>query len=139
MRFLALAILLVGCTPGPACHNPSAWRACGDFAQAGSTGTPPSLDAVLLPTCAYVSDPVLRGEIDASDEDGDIARIRVSFYVGPRLDEADYPVSRTGSLANDAAITLGGAKIGSVDVRLKVTDSEGGQSASACQSVALVN
>ncbi len=91
----------------------------------------------MLPTCAYVDTPEITGTLTASDVDGDLALAKVSFYVGTRIDESEVTVTGM-NYSGPLSLTFSETEEGSIDVRIKVTDAAGAQSASRCNTVRLV-
>jgi hypothetical protein len=148
MRALWLVVpLSVACVDTSKCHQATAWKPCpGEAAQPGASGTPPTIVSLSLPTCAYLAAPAASGELHVSDPDGDAQVVKGSFYAGPRVDESELQLSDGGRAGNEwmGALTL--AVPGtmptrqplSYDVRIKVTDRAGNQSAPVCNTFSLV-
>jgi len=50
---LVLVALAAGCVDTSKCHAPVDWKPCaGESAEPGSSGSPPSIVQLTLPTCA---------------------------------------------------------------------------------------
>jgi hypothetical protein len=100
----------------------------------GASGTPPTIASLVMPTCAYTSDPEVSGTLMYMDPDGDAQTVKVSLYVGPRQSESEFTLPAMGtSVPMTVAIPM--AAEGGYDVRVKVTDRQGGQSAPVCDTV----
>jgi hypothetical protein len=146
--FALAALCLAGCIDTQKCHQPSDWKPCaGETAQPGASGTPPTVLALSLPTCAFVESPMVLGTLHASDPDADAQVLKASFYVGPRVDESEVQLPASDASAADwtdqIAVTVvrkgGGAPSeGTSDVRIKLTDRAGGQSAPFCGTLTLL-
>lgn len=148
MRFwlsLWLAPLLVGgCVDLNKCGIPQAWKPCaGQTSEQGATGTPPAIVSLMMPTCAYVDNPIVTGTLKVSDADGDekVAHVTTS-QGGARLAEADTQLDPSLQSMNDwtgpLLLTVSGSTPASFDIRVKVDDVAGGQSVPVCNTVTLV-
>jgi hypothetical protein len=136
------------CVDTKACHTAVAWKPCaGETAQPGASGTPPSIVALELPTCANLDAPTVTGTLSVTDPDGDAQVAKVTFYTGARNDESEAQLDDLGRSGNDwsgsFSVLITGANggmlmEGSDDVRVKVTDRAGGQSVPFCNSIAVV-
>jgi hypothetical protein len=145
---LAVALAGAGCVDGK-CHNATAWKPCGDPAEPGASGTPPSIVSLAAPSCAYLDSPSLTVSLHVTDPDADAQTIKISFFNGGvrageselELDDAERDGNDwSGSFGLGIAGAGGGMPmLGSDDVRVKVTDRAGGQSAPFCNSIAIVN
>jgi hypothetical protein len=155
MRALVLLPLGLACGAAAAgcidtshrCHEPVAWQPCpGAAAQPGASGVPPAITSLMLPTCAFVDAPSANGTLAVSDGDGDAQTVKASFYAGPRVAEAELQLDDARRMGNDwrGAVGLavpGGSQMASeltFDVRVKVTDRAGNQSAPVCNTFSLV-
>lgn len=142
------ALALAGCVDSARCKLPSDWQPCaGAAAQPGASGTPPTILRLSLPTCAFVASPTVSGTLEVSDPDGDAQTFKATFSVGVRTDESEVQLPDVGRSGNDwsgsAQLTVmpaggGAAGEGSYDVRAKVTDRAGGQSAPRCGTLTLL-
>jgi len=142
------ALVLAGCVDTKQCHMAVDWKPCpGETAQAGASGTPPSIVELSLPTCAFVDAPVVMGTLRVTDPDGDAQIVKATFYTGMRNNEDELQLDDAGRSGNDwsgsfsvALQGAGGAMVmeGSDDVVIKVTDRAGAQSVPYCNSIALV-
>jgi hypothetical protein len=141
MRLLAMTLLLGGCVDSVKCHEPVAWPVCaGATAEPGATGTPPAITSLMLPTCAFVDSPSVSGTIAIADPDGDAALIKSSLYVGVRLAEVEtmLPAGHMGNFAGTFLVAVPMATPGAYDVRVKVVDRAGGQSAPLCNTITML-
>ncbi|HEY2749228.1 MAG TPA: hypothetical protein VGL86_31640 [Polyangia bacterium] len=145
----AVALASAGCVSGK-CHTPTAWKPCsGDSAEPGATGTPPTIVSLDVPTCAFLDSPSVSASLHVTDPDGDAQVIEVSYFNGGvRVDESNIELDDADRSDNDWSGSFGlllmapggGMPMpGSDDVRVKVTDRQGGQSAPFCNSIAIVN
>jgi hypothetical protein len=142
------SLALVGCVDTRTCHTASAWKPCpGQTAQPGASGTPPTIVALSLPTCAYLDTPQVMGMLHVSDPDGDAQVVKATFFTGARSNESEVQLPDSGRSGNEWSGTLsltlvggnGGMLMeGSNDVVVKVTDRAGGQSVPFCNSIAVV-
>jgi hypothetical protein len=151
VRFFSLAIALAlgGCVDTKTCHNPQTWKPCpGGVAEAGASGSPPSIVSLSLPTCVYLDTPVAMGNLDVTDPDGDAATLKATFSQGVRVDESEFMLDAAHRMGNDwvGAFSIlltgsGGSSVmmeGTDDVSIKVVDAQGGQSAPFCNSISAV-
>jgi len=145
-----VALAASGCVDTTRCHTPVDWKPCaGDVAEPGSSGSPPTIVQLTIPSCGYLDSPMVMGSLHISDPDGDAQMIRAAIYTsGLHGNEVDIDLDDAGRNGNEWMGTLtlsitgasgGMAMEGSSDVRVKVTDRAGGQSVSFCNSVALVH
>jgi hypothetical protein len=142
---LALALLAAGCVDVHRCHDPVAWRVCdGEHAQPGAGGTPPTIEALVLPTCANLDAPTVSGELHVSDPDGDAQRVLATLSASARLAETETQLDDAGRRGNDWQGTWAFTPTqmqrqqGSYRLRVKVTDRAGNQSAPLCSDFALI-
>src|SRR3954463_16246123 len=85
--FVALAAA-AGCVDTTKCHMAVEWKACpGEAAQAGASGTPPTIVELSLPTCVSINAPTVTGTLRATDPDGDAQVIKATLYIGMRNSE----------------------------------------------------
>ncbi len=148
MLALAVALAGAGCVDGK-CHAPTAWKPCGDPAEPGASGTPPTIVSLEVPTCAYLDSPSVTASLQVTDPDGDAQTVKVTFFNGGvRASETELELDDAERNGNDwsgsfGLLVMGSGggmpMLGSDDVRVKVTDRAGGQSAPFCSSVAIVN
>lgn len=148
--FAAAAVLLgtAGCVDTRACHTATVWKPCaGATAEAGASGTPPSITDLEMPTCAYLDSPTVSGTLTVSDPDGDAQVVKATFSQGVRTNESEAELDDAERNGNDwsgpFAIVVTGAMggmlmEGTYDARIKVTDLAGGQSVPFCNSVSIV-
>jgi hypothetical protein len=146
----AAAALLgaAGCVDTKACHNAIVWKPCaGEAAEAGASGTPPSITDLELPTCAYLDSPTVSGTLEVTDPDGDAQVAKATFAQGVRTNESEAELDDAERSGNDwsgpfAVVVVGSSggmlMEGTYDARVKVTDRAGGQSVPFCNSIALV-
>ncbi len=145
----SLAALLAGCVDTKQCHVAVDWKPCpGQPAEAGASGSPPSIVELSLPTCAYLDAPQVTGTLHVTDPDGDAQVLKATFYSGGmRSNEAELELDDAHRAGNDwqggfgLAITsaMGGMPMeSSDDVVMKVTDRAGAQSVPYCNTIALV-
>jgi hypothetical protein len=133
----ASVAVLAGCADDVKCHTPSSWPPCANAtAEPGASGTPPTITSLVVPTCAYTSDPQVAGPLMYMDPDGDAQTVKVSLYVGPRQSESELTLPPKGTSV-PLTIAIPMAMEGSYDVRVKVTDRQGGQSAPVCNTVTI--
>ena len=136
---LAVAPLVAaGCVDSVRCHAPSPWPACtGETSEPGASGTPPSITSLMMPTCAYVSEPAVTGNLQVADPDGDAQTVKASLYVGPRLSESEVTLPASVTAPVPLTLVVPMASEGAYDVRVKVVDRAGGQSAPVCNTLTL--
>ncbi|HEX6836697.1 MAG TPA: hypothetical protein VF334_09000 [Polyangia bacterium] len=142
------ALALAGCVDTKQCHMAVDWKPCpGQAAQAGASGSPPSIVELSLPTCAFVDAPQVTGSLRVTDPDGDAQVVKATLYVGMRNSEDELVLDDAGRNGNDWSGDLsvalqgsGGGMVmeGSDDVVMKVTDRAGAQSVPFCNTIALV-
>jgi hypothetical protein len=142
------ALAAAGCVDTKQCHMAVDWKPCpGATAQAGASGTPPSIVELSLPTCAFVDAPMVTGTLRVTDPDGDAQVAKATLYSGMRASEDELQLDDAGRNGNDwsggLVVTLQSAGGGMVmessdDVVIKVTDRAGAQSVPYCNSIALV-
>lgn len=142
------AFAVAGCVDANKCKMPVDWKPCpGQPAQAGASGSPPSIVELSLPTCATLDAPTVTGSLHVTDPDGDAQVLKATFYTGMRNNEAEVQLddaSRTGNdWSGSFGLALAGANggmlmEGSDDVVMKVTDRAGAQSVPFCNSIALI-
>jgi hypothetical protein len=143
-----VALAAAGCGPDSKCHMPIDWKPCaGQTAQPGSSGTPPTILELSLPTCAYVDTPTATGTLRVTDPDGDAQVLKLTLFDGARENEAEIQLDDAARSGNEwtgqfvVAITgSSGGKVmeGSSDLHAKVTDRAGAQSVPFCNSIAIV-
>jgi len=145
----AAALLAAGCVDTKACHNPTAWKPCsGATAEPGASGSPPAIVGLQMPTCADLDAPTASMSLSVTDPDGDAQVMIATLYTGGvRNTSAEVALDDAERSGNDWNGTIDlvisgamGAMLmeGSSDVRIKVTDRQGGQSAPFCDSIAIV-
>lgn len=127
---------------------PVEWKPCpGESAEPGASGSPPMIVELSLPTCAYLDSPTVKGTLRASDQDGDVQILKATFYAGMHINESELQLDDAGRSGNDwagtfsvvvAGSTGGMVMEGSDDVRMKVTDRGGAQSAPFCNTISIV-
>lgn len=143
------ALVAAGCVDTKQCHLAVDWKPCpGEAAQAGASGTPPSIVELSLPTCAFVDAPMVTGTLRVTDPDGDAQVFKATLYSGGlRTSEVELQLDDAGRSGNDwsgglvVALQSGSGGMlmeGSDDVVVKVTDRAGAQSVPYCNSIALV-
>jgi hypothetical protein len=142
------ALAAAGCVDTKQCHMAVDWKpGPGATAQAGASGTPPSIVELALPTCAFVDAPMVTGTLRVTDPDGDAQVAKATLYSGMRASEDELQLDDAGRNGNDwsggLVVTLQSAGGGMVmessdDVVIKVTDRAGAQSVPYCNSIALV-
>ena len=142
------ALVAAGCVDTKQCHLAVDWKPCpGEPAQAGASGTPPSIVQLSLPTCAFLDAPTVTGTLRVTDPDGDAQVVKATLYTGMRANEDELQLDDAGRSGNDwsgglvvALQSSGGgmAMESSDDVVIKVTDRAGAQSVPFCNSIALV-
>ena len=145
---IALVALAAGCVDTTKCHVPVDWKPCaGSTAEPGSSGSPPTIVELSIPTCAYLSAPSVKGTLRASDPDGDAQVVKFALYTGEHNNEAEIQLDDAGRSGNDwigeftlvVSASAGGMLMeGSSDIQAKVTDRAGAQSVTFCNSIALV-
>lgn len=145
---LALVLAAAGCVDTSKCHAPSDWKPCaGETAEPGSSGMPPTIVQLSMPTCGYVDSPTVKGTLHVTDPDGDAQVVKSTLFMGARSNEAEVQLDDAGRNGNEwsgdlllSIMTAAGgmAMQGTSDVRVKVTDRAGGQSVPYCNSIALV-
>ncbi|MDB4970408.1 MAG: hypothetical protein JWN44_6097 [Myxococcales bacterium] len=137
----------LGCIDTKTCHNPTAWKLCpGESAQPGGGGAPPSIVELALPTCTYAEDATVLGTMRVTDPDGDAAVVKATFFIGARVNESEIALPDSGRAGNEWSGPLGvqimsnggAASEGTRDVKLKVTDRAGAQSAPYCNTLTVV-
>jgi hypothetical protein len=148
-RFAAAAVMAVavaGCVDVHRCHDPVAWRVCdGESAQPGASGAAPAIVALVLPTCANVNAPTVSGVLHISDADGDAQLVKMSLFAGTRIAESELPLDDAGRTGNDWEGTYELAppvqmrQATTYQVRLKVTDRAGNQSAPLCAAFSIID
>jgi hypothetical protein len=144
--FVALAA--AGCVDTTKCHTATEWKPCaGEAAQAGASGTPPSIVELSLPTCVSINAPTVTGTVRVTDPDGDAQVLKATLYIGQRNTEDEQQLADSLRSGNDWSGTIavvlqgaGGGMLaeGSNDVVMKVTDRAGGQSVPFCNTIAAV-
>jgi len=129
------------------CHTPATWKPCpGAAAEPGAGGTPPTIVLLSLPTCAYLETPSAAGMLHVTDPEADAQVVKASFYAGGRVNEAELQLDDAHRSAADWS---GGLSIGApdamanggertFDVRIKVADRAGNQSAPMCNTFSLI-
>lgn len=142
------ALVAAGCVDTKQCHMAVDWKPCpGEPAQAGASGTPPSIVQLSLPTCAFVDAPMVTGTLRVTDPDADAQVVKATLYTGMRTNEDELQLDDAGRNGNDwsgglvvALQSAGGGMVmeSSDDVVIKVTDRAGAQSVPYCNSIALV-
>ena len=142
------AVAAAGCVDTTRCKMPVAWKPCsGQPAQAGASGSPPSIVELSLPTCATVDAPLVTGSLHATDPDGDAQLLKVTFFSGARDNEDEVLLDDANRSGNDWSGAFGVAIQGangsmlmesSVDVVMKVTDRAGAQSVPFCNTVSII-
>ncbi len=142
----AAGLALTGCVDVHRCHDPVAWRVCdGEAAQPGASGAAPAIVALLLPTCANVDAPTVRGALHVSDPDGDAQLVKVALFAGARVDESEVPLDDAGRAGNDwegtyeLSFAMQMRQEKTYQVRLKVTDRAGNQSAPLCAAFSIID
>jgi hypothetical protein len=145
---LVLPLFSLGCVDLGKCYMPTYWKPCpGETAQLGSSGSPPTIVELALPTCTSINAPTLQGTLHVTDPDGDAQVLKATFTAGSRLNESEAQLSdlnRSGSewsggVAIVVTSTGGSTPMESTDeVRMKVTDVQGGQSVPFCDTLSLV-
>lgn len=143
------ALSAAGCVDTKACHNATAWKPCsGETAQPGDSGTPPTIVDLVLPTCVDLTSPTVMGTLHVTDPDGDAQVAKATFYSGVRNNESEFQLDDAERSGNDwqgnFALVITGPNGGMLmqgtdDVRVKVTDRAGGQSAPFCNSISVLN
>ena len=136
---------LGGCVDLNKCGIATTWKPCaGETAEVGALGDPPQIKSFTMPTCAYVDAPVLSGMLTVFDNQGDQQVAHVTTYQGgARLDEADTVLDAAHftdkmTWTGPISLTVAGSSPASFDIRIKVDDFNGGQSAPVCNTVSLV-
>jgi hypothetical protein len=143
-----IALAAAGCVDTRTCHKLQAWKPCPNTAaQPGSSGTPPAIVELSLPTCAYIDTPKVTGTLRVTDPDGDIGTLKATAYQGKRISESELQLGAAGlsgtEWSGEIDLTLVGAD-GSMlmestdDVVIKVVDAAGAQSAPYCNTVSAV-
>src|SRR5512146_2238048 len=132
------ALVAAGCVDTTQCPLAVDWNPCpGEPAQAGASGTPPSIVQLSLPTCAFLDAPTVTGTLRVTDPDGDAQIVKATLYSGMRVNEDELQLDDAGRSGNDwsgglvVALQSGGGGMvmeGSDDVVVKVTDRAGAQS-----------
>jgi hypothetical protein len=148
VAMLAAALAVAGCVDTKTCHVPSAWKPCaGETAEPGASGTPPSIVELSLPTCAYLTAPLVTGTLHATDPDGDVQVLKATSFQGARTMESELELDDLDRSGNDwsgdftISVTMSSGTTpmeSSVDVVMKVTDRAGAQSVPFCNTIALV-
>jgi hypothetical protein len=143
-----VALVAAGCVDtSHRCHSPVAWKRCaGASAQAGASGTPPVIASLTLPTCAFLETPSATGTLAVDDPDGDAQTVKASFYLGARVNESEFqlddPGRSGGGWNGSVVLSVPGVMqaMGELtyDVRVKVTDRAGNQSAPVCNTFSLL-
>jgi hypothetical protein len=144
---IVIVPFVAACVDTNKCHMPSDWKPCsGEMAQPGAGGTPPTIVSLSMPTCAYVDTPSASGALHVSDPEGDAQVVKATFYAGARVNESEVQLPDAGRSGNDwtgmLTLTVPGTMQvqmpRSLDVRIKVTDRAGNQSAPVCNTFSLV-
>jgi hypothetical protein len=144
--WLWLAPLVLGaCVDTNKCGLPQQWQPCaGESPEPGASGSPPGIQSLAMPTCAYVDNPIITGTLQVSDADGDAEVVHMTTSQGGmRLAEADTFLDSVGTrTGNDwtgpLVLTISGTTPASFDIRVKVDDVAGNQSLPVCNTVSLV-
>ncbi len=143
------ALVAAGCVDTKQCHMAVDWKPCpGQPAQAGASGSPPSIVELSLPTCATVAAPLVNGTVHITDPDGDAQVLKATFFTGGmRNNEDELQLDDAGRSGNDWSgsfgVVLQGAGGGMVmegsdDVVMKVTDRAGAQSVPFCNTISIL-
>jgi hypothetical protein len=145
---LVIVFVAAGCVDTKVCHTPIVWKPCaGQSAQPGSSGSPPSIVELSLPTCAYVDTPIAAGSLKVTDPDSDAAVVKSTFSAGARLDESELVLDdmhrSDTDWSDDFSLTIAAGSGGMLtemteDVSVKVVDTAGAQSIPFCHSISLV-
>lgn len=136
------AFVAAGCVDSGKCMQPTEWKPCvGEMAEPGASGTPPAIIDLSVPTCAYADNPVVTGTMHVTDPDSDALDLKVTFSAGMRLDDSESVLPDDGRMGTEwiGTITLRSESMMAMestdDVRVKVTDAQGGQSLPWCGSL----
>ncbi|MGZ3442712.1 MAG: hypothetical protein ACXVDD_24490, partial [Polyangia bacterium] len=144
---LAAALAAAGCVDTKACHEPTAWKPCaGEAAQPGASGTPPSIVALSLPTCAYKDAPLVSGTVQINDPDGDMQVLKATSFQGARTNESELQLDDarrsgsdwSGSFEMAVGSMSGTLMEGDISVVMKVSDRAGAQSVPYCNTITVV-
>ena len=103
--FVALAA--AGCVDTTKCHTATEWKPCaGEAAQAGASGTPPSIVELSLPTCVSINAPTVTGTLRVTDPDGDAQVLKATLYIGQRNTEDEQQLADSLRSGNDWSGTI---------------------------------
>lgn len=137
------ALALAGCVDTTACHMATDWKPCaGEKAQPGAGGTPPSIVALSLPTCAFLDSPTVIGTLHVTDPESDAQTLDATFSAGPRINVSQVQLPDSGRAGTEwsgpLALTSQAKSEGTYDVRIKITDVGGNQSLPYCGTLTLL-
>jgi hypothetical protein len=141
-----LALPTFGCVDVHRCHDPVPWRVCdGETAQPGASGAPPSILALVLPTCANLDGPTVTGTLHVTDPDSDAQLVKLTVFSGARLSESEAALDDASRTTTDwegtyaLSLPTTQRREASYQLRLKVTDRAGNQSAPLCSTFTLLD